>query len=456
MVGLERLAIPPQQLHPHAERRQRGTKLVRQRRHQVLAPALLIAQVGDVLQGQDEPGRGAGAGVEGRRPEHVVMVAAAEEEGDLDAIALALGMRLQVAHRLAQPEVVGMRRGEIVEARPQHDLALDLEDGAGDLVHVRDAAAGLEHDQAVLARLDDGLGLRLRLEHDVDAGALDRDCDLVGEGVEELALVEREAGAGRPQPEHADHAARGFDGDVEPFAAGQRLCARAGGLVVIQHPGGGRHLGVAEHRVGLGGADLEPARDLGEDDGGAFEESAQAANHDREQIVQSHRTGNLTGEGVERGRMLLAVPCQSGLIAGPGGQSTGQDRDREEDEERHDVLRVGDREREDRLDEQEIVHDQAQERRGDGRPEAGAHRHQQHAGHEDHGRIEETDRPLEERGDGRRARHDRQRERVAPPRRRGPASLRRRSARAPGVGLAGDEPHRDVAALVDHVGNRRG
>ena len=157
---------------------------MRQGRDEVFAPALLVPQIRHVLERQDEPGRGAVARLTSGRTQHVVMIAATEEERDLDPVALALGVGEELTDGLAQPEIVRVRRREVVEPRVQRFRALDLEDRAGDLVHVLHAAARVEHDEPVLARFQDGFGLGLLLEHDVDPSPFDRDSHLIRERVQ--------------------------------------------------------------------------------------------------------------------------------------------------------------------------------------------------------------------------------------------------------------------------------
>ena len=115
-----------EQLGRHAQRRERRAQLVRQRRHELLAARLLVAQVGDVLEHQDEAGVRAVARAERRRAQHVVVVAPAEEERDLDRLVLALGMREEVGDRRAQAQVVRMAGAELARSgRPSAVAALD-------------------------------------------------------------------------------------------------------------------------------------------------------------------------------------------------------------------------------------------------------------------------------------------------------------------------------------------
>ncbi len=247
LLGRDAVRVPPEQLDRHAERGERRAELVRQRGDEVFAPAFLVAEIGHVLQRQDETRRRAVAGVPARRAQHVVVIASAQEEGDLHAIALALGVREDLTDGLAEPQIVGMGRGQVVEAGVQHLAPLDLEDRAGHLVHVLDRPAGVEDDQSVLARFENRLGLRLLLEDDVDPGAFDGDRHLVGERVEELALVERQALGRRSEAEDAHHAAGGFDWHVHPFAAREGLRSSARRLVVVPDPRRRCQLGVAEY-----------------------------------------------------------------------------------------------------------------------------------------------------------------------------------------------------------------
>ena len=355
-----------------------------------------------------------------------------------------------------------MAARQLVEAPAQDVLALDLEDGAGDLVHVHHDAVGVEHDQPVLDRLDDRLGLRLLLEHDVDARALDRDRGLARDRLEELALVERAAalrGAARAQREHADHAARGVERHVEPVAAGQRVGAGTRRLVVLPHPGGGRDLGRAELEVLRGGS--RAGRAARRPAAGARRRRRTARRCGSPTTAAGRRRPALrrsAGEGVERRGARLALPRRLRLVARARRQVAGQHRDDQEDEQQDDVLRLGDGEREERLDEEEVVDEQAQHRRHDRRAEPAPHarRTARRSGTPSTRRAARTASAAASAtpvGGG----DQRRRDAVAPQRRRRRPGPARRVARVPRPvePLAGDDPHVDVAAPADHLVDRR-
>src|SRR5579862_7442342 len=175
------------------------------------------------------------------------MIAPAQEESDLDPLPLALGMGEELAHRGAEPEVVRMARAELLEAAAERVRAVELENGACDLVHMYDDTGRIEHDDPVLARLEDRLRLRLLREDDVDPSALDRDRRLTRERLEELALVERRRG-GHAERQHADRAPRRTERDMEPVAARKRLGSPPRRLVVLAHPDGPGAIGRVELR----------------------------------------------------------------------------------------------------------------------------------------------------------------------------------------------------------------
>ena len=86
-----------EQVDRHAQRGERRAQLVRERRHQLLAARLLVAQVGDVLERQDQARRRAVARAQRGRAQHEEVVAPAQEHRDLDRLGLALGMGQEVA-----------------------------------------------------------------------------------------------------------------------------------------------------------------------------------------------------------------------------------------------------------------------------------------------------------------------------------------------------------------------
>ena len=200
------------------------------------------------------------------------MVAAAEEERDLHAIALAV--RDALAGSRARPRGGGdsadaSRPGRRSGRRSTTWRSTSRMAQATSFTCAT-TPAGSRTIKPVLARFDDGLGLRLLLEHDVDARALDRDGDVIGERFEQLALVERQAArrrCGAPSTPTMPRAV--LSGHVEPFAARQRLGAavrraRRGPRPRRRPPSRCRR---ASTSGGCAGAHREPPAVLREDDG---------------------------------------------------------------------------------------------------------------------------------------------------------------------------------------------
>ena len=88
------------------------------------------------------------------------------------------------------------------------------------------------------------------------------------------------------------------------------------------------------------------------------------------------------------------------LVANASGQRSGQHGDGEKNEEREQFLRLCDRERVDRLDEEEIVRRERRQRREDCRAGPKAHRAEQDRGQEDHRQVGKLEDRGERFGDG--------------------------------------------------------
>ncbi len=103
---------------------------MRQRRDQVGARAILIADVGHVLQNQQRARRLADCVMKRNRFQHVRMIATANVK--IDFSAMAVGPRspgpLQRAQRIANAQVVRMVAAEIVERTAECVLRIDAED----------------------------------------------------------------------------------------------------------------------------------------------------------------------------------------------------------------------------------------------------------------------------------------------------------------------------------------
>ncbi len=143
---------------------------MRQRGDQVGARAILIADVGHVLQNQQRAERLADGVMKRHRLQHVRMIAAANVKIDFGA--MAVGPRcpgpLQRAQRVANAQVVRMVAAEIVERTAERVLQIDAEDQRRDLIYVRDDSVAVDQHDAVFEALDDRLGLALFVNQALD------------------------------------------------------------------------------------------------------------------------------------------------------------------------------------------------------------------------------------------------------------------------------------------------
>ena len=101
-LGIEPLGPLREHLDRHAQRGERRAELVGERRHEVLASALLIADVSHVLERENEARGRSIARVERRQAQNVKMIPSAKKQRDLEALTLLLGMLEEVAHGFAQ------------------------------------------------------------------------------------------------------------------------------------------------------------------------------------------------------------------------------------------------------------------------------------------------------------------------------------------------------------------
>src|SRR5579863_2310888 len=109
---------------------------MRQRRDQVGARAILVADVGDVLQNQQRAERLADSVMKRHRLQHVRMIAAANVESDFGAMPDGAGL-LQSAQGVANAQVVRMVAAGIVERTAERVGLIDAEDQRCDLIYMR-------------------------------------------------------------------------------------------------------------------------------------------------------------------------------------------------------------------------------------------------------------------------------------------------------------------------------
>src|SRR5208282_6745288 len=161
------LHLPAQQLRRQRQRSERGPQFVRERGDQVGAGAILIAEVGHVLQNQQRAKRLAGRMMKRYRLQHVGMLAAADVKIDLSALALRPGP-LQRAQRIANAEVMRMVAAEIVEWTAQCFLKIDAQDQRRYLIYVRDDSFRIDQHHPVFEALDDRFSLALFVNQTLD------------------------------------------------------------------------------------------------------------------------------------------------------------------------------------------------------------------------------------------------------------------------------------------------
>ena len=297
----------------------------------------------------------------------------------------------EVAQRPGRSDDGGERRAQVVRDRGEQRLA-----------------------QAV------GLG---GAERGLDVGdevdALDGDGRLVGQGVEQAALLrgEQRAGALGVEADDADGAAGGAQRHEQAAGARQRVGAAAGGAVVLVAPAGGGDVGGLERVLGrIAGADRDRAVGVGQQQDHLHAElRGHLVGGGPEHVVELGGAGELAAEGVELlggAGAALGRHCLETDLCGEIGDEHGDDR---EEEEGREVRRAGDRQRVDRLQEEEVVAQRPGNHREERRPEAEADRDRHHGGQE--GKVErlDADERLDQLGDGERGKDSEQRYGVRDP-----------------------------------------
>ncbi len=92
--------------------------------------------------------------------------------------------------------------------------------------------------------------------------------------------------------------------------------------------------------------------------------------HQRQDALQFDLGADPLAETIERGKLGRAARRRISLRARMPRQAAGNDRDDQEGEQAQDILRVGDQERVERRDEEEIERQEGQHRGQDRRPQA--------------------------------------------------------------------------------------
>src|SRR5208282_3103484 len=165
-VRLARI-LAAQQLGRQRKRGERSPEFVRQSGDQVGAGAILIADVGHVLQNQQRAERLADRMMKRNRLEHVRMIAAANVKIDFGAMAVRPGF-LKRAQRIANAQVMRMVAAEIVERTAERVLEIDAQDQRRYQIYMRNNSFRIDQHDAVFEALDDRFGLALFVKEALD------------------------------------------------------------------------------------------------------------------------------------------------------------------------------------------------------------------------------------------------------------------------------------------------
>ena len=104
-------------------------------------------------------------------------------------------------------------------------------------------------------------------------------------------------------------------------------------------------------------------------------------------FIKAGGARELSGVIEQRLGHLGPPPYGVRLIAHATSERASQDSDREEYHQREQFVRLGDRERIDRLDEEKIIREKRQQRRDDSRPQPQGHRAEQNRRQKDHRQV---------------------------------------------------------------------
>ena len=275
-------------------------------------------------------------------------------------------------------------------------------------------------EQRVADALGFGIGPRL-VDLPRQGGPIDRRSRLLGQGVNEPALVgvERTTGASDLHPQRADRASPNRQRQEEPGGVAVIRTARSGRLPTPEGPGRGGARRIAEPGVRRAdGGDHQFAGRFQED--GALS-PGDGAHLRRRGVGHRFPTDNRRQSAGERVEVLdgpLPFGRHPRPLARLAGDGRGDHRDDQEPRQRDHFPRLGNRQRVARLDEEEIVGEKGQERREDGRPDAIPNGRNQHRQQQDQGDVGEIE-PLGHRFGQQKRDRDAQRRRDVAPHRTG-------------------------------------
>ena len=372
---------------------------------------------------------------------------------------LQLGHVEQVGDEAVEPLGFVDDGGQQVRLLGVAELAADVAQGAGGAEHRGERRLQVVRDRGQ-QRGAQALGFgdpldAIHLLH--QPHAFDRQRALVEQGVEQAALVGRQQRSGlvAVDADHADGAAAGMHRQEQPPGAGQRVGAAAGGVVVFPGPARGGEIGVVENVLRrIAGLDRDRVVFGQQQHDPHFQQQRGLIGGSPKHVVERSGAGQLAAERIEG--LGDARAFGSGLCLGAASRRHARHDDGHEREkpERHHVVRIGDRQRIDRRQEEKIVRQRGRHARQQRRqqPEPDRDRHDRRQEHQID--IGVADPVADQFGEPERESHGHQRGDIGSRVERivalGGAHrlLRNRLSRNR---IAGDDVHADVAGTADEI-----
>ena len=168
---------------------------------------------------------------------------------------------------------------------------------------------------------------------------------LIGQCVEQPALIRRQQRAGlfAIQPDDADGAASRAHRQEQPFGAGQRIRAAPRRRAMFPHPFGGGEIGFIQHVFRrITGAHRNALAFRQQDHDAQLQHLRELERRRPEQIVQGEHACQLATEEKQIFRRLGAFARNDALRPHPRRQIAGDESHDGEEEQRVDILRIGD------------------------------------------------------------------------------------------------------------------
>ncbi len=281
-------------------------------------------------------------------------------EGELERAGLDAGHVEQVGDEALEPRRLGAERGEggVGRAVAGTQVGGGRDDGGQRRAEVVPDAGEQRRAQpvALLERGDAG-----HLALGMDAGQ--REPGLIDECREQAALVgtDRIAAVVAAEAEHGARRTGGGDGHEQPIGGGQRVGPAAGGQAAIERPVAGGERDGVDVLVGRDGGDDRQrpvaARQIG---GARVEQRRRLARQRLGQRDLVGGSGQRPGKTGQRRILPRRGRGQRALRPDPRRELAGDDRDAEQDDDRHEVLRIGDGEGIDRRQEEEVIRQRRQ------------------------------------------------------------------------------------------------